>query len=84
MIGLSRALAFCEKNFGSIPPIKLEQEDLKIIARINQELKDYEENLEKLRLRDGIRNILNISRIGNQYMQAKKPWVLVKGTDEEK
>jgi len=39
---------------------------------------------EQKRLRDGIRNILNISRIGNQYMQAKKPWVLIKGSDEEK
>ena len=28
--------------------------------------------------------MLNISRIGNQYMQAKKPWALVKGSDEEK
>jgi methionyl-tRNA synthetase len=80
-----RALAFCEKNLNAvIPAVKLEQEDLKIIAKINQELKNYEENLEKMHLRDGIRNILNISRIGNQYMQAKKPWVLVKGTDEEK
>jgi len=37
-----------------------------------------------LRLRDGIRNFLNVSRVGNQYMQAKKPWSLLKGTDEEK
>lgn len=81
---INRALAFCEKNFGSVPAIKLEQEDTKILARINQELKEYDENLEKIKLRDGIRNILNISRIGNQYMQAMKPWVLVKGTDEEK
>jgi len=22
--------------------------------------------------------------VGNQYLQAKKPWTLVKGTDEEK
>jgi len=77
-------LTFCEKNFGAIPAIKLESEDLKILARINQEIKEYESNLDKLHLREGIRNILNISRIGNQYMQAKKPWVLVKGTDEEK
>lgn len=81
---INRALAFCEKNFGVIPAIKLESEDVKILARINQELKEYESNLDKLHLREGIRNILNISRIGNQYMQAKKPWVLVKGTDEEK
>lgn len=62
----------------------LTNEDFKIIARINQELNDYQENLEKIKLRDGIRNILTISRIGNQYMQAKKPWTLIKGTDEEK
>lgn len=62
----------------------LTNDDFKIMARINAELKEYEENLEKLRLRDGIKNILTISRIGNQYMQAKKPWTLVKGTDEEK
>ena len=37
-----------------------------------------------LRLRDGIKNILNISRVGNQYLQARQPWVLLKGTDEEK
>lgn len=36
------------------------------------------------RLRDGIRNILSISRLGNQYMQAQKPWVLVKGSEADK
>ena len=37
-----------------------------------------------IRLRDGIRNLLSISRLGNQYIQANKPWVLVKGTDDDK
>lgn len=82
---INRALAFCEKNMdATVPPMKLTNEDAKILARINQELKEYDDNLEKIKLRDGIRNILSISRIGNQYMQAKKPWALVKGTDEEK
>ncbi|ESO85667.1 hypothetical protein LOTGIDRAFT_229481 [Lottia gigantea] len=36
------------------------------------------------RLRDSIRNILSISRLGNQMMQANKPWVLVKRTPDEK
>ncbi|CAE1325612.1 MARS [Acanthosepion pharaonis] len=35
-------------------------------------------------MRDSIRNLLSISRLGNQYMQSNKPWVLVKGTPEEK
>jgi methionyl-tRNA synthetase len=27
---------------------------------------------------------LNISKLGNQYVQANKPWVLVKGNEEER
>jgi methionyl-tRNA synthetase len=68
----------------TVPAIHLGDDELKMIARINQELKEYEKNLERVRLREGICNILNVSRVGNQYMQAKKPWALVKGTDEEK
>ncbi len=82
---VNRAIAFCEKNMNAtVPAIQLGDDELKIIARINQELKEYERNLERVRLREGISNILNISRVGNQYMQSKKPWALVKGTDEEK
>lgn len=46
-----------------------------------QNLRTY---LINFRLRDSIRNILSISRYGNQHMQYNKPWVLVKGTSEEK
>ena len=41
-------------------------------------------NCVKCRIRDGIRNILNISRLGNQYMQANTPWKLVKQTEADK
>lgn len=36
------------------------------------------------RIRDGLRHILNISRIGNGYIQANQPWELVKGSPDEK
>lgn len=36
------------------------------------------------RLRDGLKYILSMSKVGNQYMQVNKPWVLVKGNDKEK
>lgn len=45
-----RALAFCEKNLGGIvPAIHLGHDDAKLLAKINQEIKEYEENLEKIR-----------------------------------
>lgn len=36
------------------------------------------------RIRDGLRHILNISRIGNGYIQANRPWELVKGSLAER
>ena len=36
------------------------------------------------RLRDGLKVVLNISKLGNQYIQANKPWVLVKGNEDER
>jgi methionyl-tRNA synthetase len=35
-------------------------------------------------MRDGLKVVLNISKLGNQYIQANKPWVLVKGNDDER
>ena len=34
------------------------------------------------RLRDGLKHILSVSRIGNGYIQAVNPWELVKGSAE--
>jgi len=58
--------------------------DKTLLARINRELVHYSELMDKLKLRDGIRHILNISRIGNQYIQATKPWELVKKGPEDR
>jgi hypothetical protein len=52
---VNRALAFCEKNLGGVVPniSNLTHDDAKIMAKINQELADYKENLDKIKLRDG-------------------------------
>ena len=76
---------FLANNFGGvIQEITLADDDKQLLALITRELAAYIDNLENGRLRDGIRNILTISRLGNQYMQANKPWVSVKGSPQEK
>lgn len=63
----------------------LGQEENMLLVRINRELKQYISLLENAKLRDAIRPIFSISRLGNQLMQAAQPWVLIKSTkDEEK
>lgn len=82
---VNRALVFCEKNFNStVPEIVLTQDELVLLALINRELRGYINSLEKAKLRDGIRHLLAISRHGNGYMQTQQPWVLLKGSEEQK
>ncbi|VDI11987.1 Hypothetical predicted protein [Mytilus galloprovincialis] len=64
--------------------MNLRDEDKELLALINRELQTYIDNMEQAILRDSIRNIMSISRLGNQFMQSNKPWVLVKGSADDK
>lgn len=78
---VNRALTFLFNNFGgAVPEMNLIEDDKVVIASISRKLTHYVELMDKVRLRDSIRCILSISRIGNQYIQFHKPWELVKGT----
>ncbi|XP_071941977.1 methionine--tRNA ligase, cytoplasmic-like [Antedon mediterranea] len=81
---VNRGLTFLEKNFNSIvPEMVLSEDDKNVIVSVTQELKIYIELLEKVKIRDALRQILSISRIGNQHLQANKPWDLMKTKKEE-
>ncbi|XP_066299671.1 methionine--tRNA ligase, cytoplasmic-like [Branchiostoma lanceolatum] len=82
---VNRALMFVTNFFqGVMPAVDGTEEDGQLLAQINRELQAFIQCLEKVRLREGLVRILNISRLGNQYIQGQKPWVLVKGTPGEK
>lgn len=82
---INRAISFVDKNFeGTLNNYEPNEDDKKYTQEILQNLNAYVERLERVMLRDGLKPILAISRLGNQLIQANKPWLLVKGTDEEK
>lgn len=82
---INRSLVFCEKNFNAtIPTITLSDDELNLLALINRELADYVRSMERAKYRDGVKHTLAVSRLGNQYMQAQQPWVMLKGTDDQK
>lgn len=64
--------------------MKLNKEDFQLLALITRELRQFMAVLDKAKFRDGIKHILCISKYCNQLMQAEKPWVLMKGSEEEK
>ncbi|EDV21001.1 uncharacterized protein TRIADDRAFT_31114, partial [Trichoplax adhaerens] len=82
---VNRAMLFVSNFFnGEIPEMDLIEEDKVLLAQITREIRTYNNNLERTRIRDGIRNILSVSRLGNQYMQSHTPWKLVKQSEADK
>ncbi|XP_042241222.1 methionine--tRNA ligase, cytoplasmic-like isoform X2 [Homarus americanus] len=74
-----RALSFVFKFFAStLPPAKPSESDYQVMAAVNQEFQQYTSALANNRQRDGLRYILSITRIGNQYIQEHEPYKLIK------
>lgn len=82
---INRALMFAKNNFNcTVPQMNPTKEDFQFLVLCTREYKNYIASLEKAKLRDGIRYTLTISRHGNQYMQSTQPWVLLKGSPNDK
>jgi methionyl-tRNA synthetase len=78
-----RVLSFIWKYFGGIVEKgKLRRVDKKVLKEVDSQIKKIEKLLEEVRLRDGLREILKISSLGNKYFQENAPWELVKKDKE--
>lgn len=82
---INRAVSFVDKNFaGQLNHYEPTEEDITYLNSVGQNLVAYEEKMEQVHLRDGLKTILAISRIGNQLIQTNQPWLLVKGGEIER
>ncbi|KAJ8259435.1 hypothetical protein GJAV_G00169230 [Gymnothorax javanicus] len=82
---INRAGMFVTRFFeGSVPRMDLQPEDLRLLAQVGMELRQYIQLLDKVRIRDALKCILNISRHGNQYIQVNEPWKKIKGGEQER
>ncbi|MBW2996831.1 class I tRNA ligase family protein, partial [Candidatus Woesearchaeota archaeon] len=82
---INRTLTFTQKHFDSkVPGAELESSDDKLISEVGNSIKSYIELLESVKERDALREVLNISRLGNQYFQENEPWRLIKDEETKK
>ncbi|KAM9860060.1 methionine--tRNA ligase, cytoplasmic [Aulostomus maculatus] len=82
---INRAGMFVTKFFdGCVPVMELQQEDKKLLALVGWELQQYIQLMDKVKIRDALKHILNISRHGNQYIQVNEPWKKIKGEETER
>ncbi|KAM6977853.1 methionine--tRNA ligase, cytoplasmic [Aplochiton taeniatus] len=82
---INRAGMFVGKFFeGVVPVMELRQEDKSLLAQVGWELRQYLQLMDKVKIRDALKCILNISRHGNQYIQVNEPWKKIKGSDSDR
>uniref|UniRef100_A0A672FC02 Methionine--tRNA ligase, cytoplasmic n=1 Tax=Salarias fasciatus TaxID=181472 RepID=A0A672FC02_SALFA len=82
---INRAGMFVTKFFeGCVPVMELQQEDKRLLALVGWELQQYIQLMDKVKIRDALKHILNISRHGNQYIQVNEPWKKIKEGDAER
>ena len=66
---------------GKVPPyhtVVADELDAQTIVEIKQTKDKVEQLLEAYRFREALFEVINLARIGNQYMQKKEPWILAK------
>ena len=82
---VNRALSFLKNNYqGVVPEMHLTADDFDFLKDIKEESERWDGLFDSVKLRDGVRSVLEMSRRGNQYMQAQQPWAQIKGDDEQK
>eukprot|EP00002_Diphylleia_rotans_P027590 TRINITY_DN5538_c0_g2_i1.p1 TRINITY_DN5538_c0_g2~~TRINITY_DN5538_c0_g2_i1.p1 ORF type:complete len:982 (-),score=213.44 TRINITY_DN5538_c0_g2_i1:237-3182(-) len=77
---INRGLSFISANFdGVIPqPGTLSERDIAYYNNINSALANYVELMENVKIKDALRQAMEISRYGNQYLQESEPWKVIK------
>ena len=77
---IHRTLAFINAQFDSkIPQLtKLEEDDEEILDAIREKVETIGEEIEECKLQSAANDIIGIGRMGNQYLNEKEPWNVIK------
>ena len=71
---------------GKVPAIHtefLDDEDQAILIHVKESKAKITELLEQYKYREAQFEVINLARLGNQYMQKKEPWILAKHIDTD-
>ena len=83
---VNRILVFTEKNFeGKIPKFheeKLDDTDKEFFNNVINKFKSYVKAMNGAEIREGSKLFMEISSLGNLYLQTSQPWVLLKKNEK--
>lgn len=77
---IHRTLTFIYKNFnGKVPePGEFDEYDKKVLKTIRETVKEVASSLESFRIKFALLKIVDLSRVGNKYLNDKEPWRMIK------
>ena len=76
---VNRTMVFVNNNFeGVVPNAKLEESDQKFLEEQKTVISSITENLDKMRIKEALSDVMHFAKNSNKYFQDNKPWVLVK------
>tara|TARA_B100001741_G_C16552211_1_gene600022 strand:+ start:2646 stop:4334 length:1689 start_codon:yes stop_codon:yes gene_type:complete len=77
---VNRVVVLINKYYkGSVPKSEsLLDDDIKIFQEIGTIPAKIKNSIEKFQFRDGLKELINIARIGNKYLADQEPWKLIK------
>jgi len=80
---INRTFTFINNFFDSvIPAPKLSAKDKELMKKLEEEYDKLDKLFVRQNLREALKQILNISRLGNQYFQEEEPWKKIKEDKE--
>ncbi len=77
---VNRATVLVHKYYGGTVPVagELTEADKTAMEEVRQSVKALGENLDNFKFREGLKDAMNIARIGNKYLADSEPWKLIK------
>ncbi len=80
---IHRVLSFISSKYGGkLPDAYLDDESRKLLEDAKELAKKIENNLESFKLRESLRNLLEMARIGNRFFNSREPWRDIKENKE--
>jgi len=82
---VNRALVLTQKYFNGVVPERgeLTDYDKETLASISKIKAEVEKSLDSFRIREALKNAMDLARLGNKYLADEEPWKIIK-TDEER
>jgi len=78
-----RTMTFASNFLGGVVEKKeLGADERQVEARVMQQVAEADQAFQEVRLKDALRNVLQIAIIGNEYFQKNQPWALIKDDPE--